>query len=124
MKAGPRTVIELPGFIADARAAGIGDEERARIIDRLAWNPLAGDLIPGTGGARKVRFAGRGRGKSGGYRVITYYGGDDVPLFLLTVYAKGERADLTPAERNALRAELAGLADGYRKGVRRHGQDW
>jgi hypothetical protein len=48
-------------------------------------------LIPGTGGARKVRFAGRGKGKSGGYRVITFYSGPEVPVFLITLFAKGRR---------------------------------
>ena len=48
----------------------------------------------GTGGARKVRFAKTGHGKSGGYRVITYYGGDDIPVFLMDVYAKGARQSI------------------------------
>jgi len=74
--------------------------------------------MPGTGGARKVRFAGRGKGKSGGYRVVTYFGGSDLPVFLLAVISKGERADLSQAERNELRAELSGLAADYRAGVR------
>lgn len=73
-----------------------------------------GDVIPGTGGARKVRFVGRGKGKSGGFRVITYFAGTDLPVFLLTLFAKGERVDLTQAERNEMRRELAGLADDYR----------
>jgi hypothetical protein len=65
-----------------------------------------------------VRFAGRGKGKSGGYRVITFYSGRDVPVFLLNVFAKGDRVDLSQAERNELRKALAGLADDYRRGVR------
>ncbi len=84
----------------------------------LAANPRAGDEIPGTGGARKLRVAGRGKGKSGGYRVITFYSGDDLPVFLLNVFAKGDRIDLSQADRNELRRELAGLADDYREGVR------
>jgi DNA-binding transcriptional regulator YiaG len=68
-------------------------------------------MIPGIGGARKIRFAGRGKGKSGGYRVVTFYTGRDLPLFLLSVFGKGEKIDLTQAERNALRKELAALAD-------------
>jgi len=72
----------------------------------------------GTGGARKVRFAGRGKGKSGGYRVITFFGGDDIPVFLLNVFSKGERANLSKTERNELRQELTGLANDYRVSVR------
>ena len=71
----------------------------------------------GTGSARKVRFARRGQGKSGGYRTVHYYGGDDVPVFLLALVSKGQRANLSTAERNTLRAELAHLADDYRFGV-------
>jgi mRNA-degrading endonuclease RelE of RelBE toxin-antitoxin system len=81
-------VIETPDFLADATTTGISDEERSKIVDALARNPNAGDEIPGIGGARKVRFRGRGKGKSGGYRVITSYTGEDVPLFLLNVFAK------------------------------------
>jgi hypothetical protein len=113
-------VVELPGFIAAVRAAGLSDDDRARIIDRVAARPDVGDAIPGTGGARKVRFAGRGKGKSGGYRVITFYTGPDLPLFLITLFSKGEKLDLSQAERNAMRRELVGLAEDYRRGVMRH----
>src|SRR5271156_6018130 len=112
--------IETPDFLADAKTAGISDEERNRIVNALARDPTAGDAIPGTGGARKVRFPGRGKGKRGGCRVISFYAGEDVPLFLLNVFAKGDRVDLSQAERNTLRRELAELAEDYRQGVRRH----
>ena len=56
-------VVELPGFVAAAKEAGLSDDARTRIIDRVAGRPDAGDVIPGTGGARKVRFAGRGKGQ-------------------------------------------------------------
>lgn len=117
-------VVESPGFASDAKAAGLSQGEIRRIIDHLAERPDAGDLIPGTGGARKVRFGGRGKGKSGGYRVITFYGGPSLPVFLLTVFGKGEKIDLAQAERNELRKELAGLAEDYRKGVRRRVRSW
>lgn len=113
-----QSVIETPDFLADAKAAGITDEERSKIVSTLARNPQAGVEIRGTGGARKVRFGGRGKGKSGGYRVITFYTGEDVPVFLLNVFAKGDKVDLSQAERNELRQELAGLAEDYRRGVR------
>jgi hypothetical protein len=73
----------------------------------LAENPPAGDLMKETGGCRKVRTAKDGEGKSGGYRVITWFGGADVPVFSLTVFAKGQRANLSKKERNAL-AKLTG----------------
>lgn len=111
-------VIETPVFIRDAARAGISDEERAKIIDLIASNPLAGDLIPGTGGARKLRVAGRGKGKSGGYRVVTYYAAEDVPILMLAVIDKGDRADLSQVEKNALRDRLSRFAPTYRDGVR------
>jgi hypothetical protein len=100
------TVIETAPFIRAAADAGMTEPERERLILTLASRPDAGDLIPETGGCRKLRLAGRGKGKSGGYRVITYFGGSDIPVFLLTVFSKGERANLRQAERHAL-AEMA-----------------
>jgi len=115
-----QTVVETADYLRDARAAGIADDERRAIVDYLAANPRAGDLIVGSGGARKVRFAAPGRGKSGGYRVVTYYGAEDLPVFLLNVFKKGERVNLSKAEINELREELSHLARDYREGVRRH----
>jgi hypothetical protein len=87
-------VLETPAYLRAAETAGMTDEERE-----------AGDEIRGTGGCRKIRIGGRGKGKIGGYRVITYYGGVNVPVFLLTVFSKGQRADLSQDERNGLGAE-------------------
>ncbi|WP_346001173.1 type II toxin-antitoxin system RelE/ParE family toxin [Methylorubrum populi] len=83
----------------------------------IASDPAAGDVIPGTGGLRKVRIAGKGRGKSGGYRIISYYAAADVPVFLLALVSKGQRADISQAERNVLRAVVGTLAEAYRQGV-------
>jgi hypothetical protein len=112
-------VIETPSFLADAKEAGLAEEERKAIVDAIAADPMSGDEIKGSGGARKLRFAGRGRGKSGGYRVITFYSGVEVPVFLLNVFGKGDRADLTKAEVNALRSILGRIVETYRsKGAR------
>ena len=111
-------VAELLGFAEDAEAAGMSAAELWRLIGRLVANPRAGDLIVGTGGARKVRVAGRGKGRSGGFRVISYFAGEDLPVFLVTVYAKGDRADLSAADRAEIKRELAHLASEYRKGRR------
>jgi hypothetical protein len=110
-------VLYTPTFEADAADAGLSENEVLDIATWLGRNPLAGKLIAGTGGARKVRFPAPGRGKSGGYRTIHYFGGDDVPVFLLALVSKSERENLSKAERNALRAELQHLADDYRSGV-------
>jgi len=82
------TVIETPEFIASA--AGIWtDEEREAFIDWIAANPHAGDVIPGTRGLRKVRWAAPGRGKRGGARVIYFVRTTRGEVLLVTAYAKG-----------------------------------
>jgi hypothetical protein len=63
---------------------------------------------------RKIRFGGKGKGKSGGFRVISFYSGADIPVFLLNVFAKNEKTDLTKAERNEFKATLTKLAAAYR----------
>ena len=100
------TVAELPEYL---RTAGklLAEADRRAIVDHLAAQPAAGDLIEGTGGVRKLRWARGGRGKSGGVRVIYYFHSEAMPLYLLTMFAKNERANLSKAERN----ELAGLVD-------------
>lgn len=105
------TIIETAGYLSAASGAGMTDEERNAVVDVLAANPTAGDIMPGCGGARKLRIAKPGKGKSGGYRVITYFGGENVPVFLLTVFGKNERANLTKAERNGLAVLTKRLAD-------------
>ena len=67
-----QSVVETEEYLKDAKQAGLSDEERAAIVAYLAKNPEAGDEIRGTGGARKVRFAGKGKGKSGGYRLSPF----------------------------------------------------
>ncbi len=71
--------------------------------------------IPGTGGARKLRFAVAGRGKRGGARVITFYSGPPIPVFILSSFAKFERSDMSRAERNGLRTILKQTAEAYLK---------
>lgn len=111
-------VIETPMFIADCRHAGLTEDSVSDMILAIASDPLAGDLIPGTGGARKRRFAGRGKGKSGGYRTVSYFAGDDVPVLLLALVDKGERADISQGGRVHLKQELAGYSSDYRVSVR------
>ncbi|MBF0562719.1 MAG: type II toxin-antitoxin system RelE/ParE family toxin [Alphaproteobacteria bacterium] len=69
--------------------------------------------MEGTGGARKVRWAALGKGKRGGVRAITFYAGPDLPVFVLSGFGKGEKANLSKAECNELRSILADLAQHY-----------
>ena len=108
----PVSVVETPEFLT---AAGriMGEEERTALVDYLAWHPGSGDLVPGTGGVRKLRWALAGRGKRGGARVIYFFHSADVPLFALTAYAKNTRADLSQADRNGFRHLTRLLVEGY-----------
>ena len=109
----PMTVIETASFLRDAKRL-MDDSERLEIVLFLARNPDAEDIVQGTGGIRKVRFAREGSGKSGGYRVIYFFHSQDIPLFALNIFAKNEKANISPAERNALKALSAQLVAAYR----------
>jgi hypothetical protein len=99
------TVCELPAFRRAAEQAGMSDDEISDLTDFLAENPEAGDEMAGTGGCRKVRVGGRGKGKSGGYRTITFFTGETMPVFLVTVFSKGEKASLSKKECNKLEGD-------------------
>ena len=117
-----QAIVETPQYLSDVRAAKLSAEEAEEIILTVARNPQAGVIVPESGGARKIRFAGRGKGKSGGYRVITFWGGNDIPVFLLALYAKNERADLTAKERADMRTYLTALPAAYRAGAKGRGK--
>ena len=91
----------------------MSDDERQAAIDMIAADPMCGDVIVGGGGIRKVRFGIDGRGKSGGVRIIYYYHGEQLPIFLLTVFSKSEQANLSMAERNALAKAAKQIAKAY-----------
>ena len=95
------TVAELPEYLRNASKL-LSDADRRAVVDHLAAHPKSGDLMEGTGGVRKLRWARDGRGKSGGVRVIYDFHSGAMPLYLLTTFAKYERANLTKAERNEL----------------------
>ncbi len=100
------TVAETPGYFRLAEKL-LSEDERRDLISYLAEHPRAGDLIEGTGGVRKLRWGRGGRGKSGGVRVVYYVHSEAMPLYLLTLFAKNERANLSKAERN----DLADMVD-------------
>ncbi len=80
------------------------EDKRAAMVDYLAANPEAGASLGD--GLRKLRFARAGGGKSGGYRTVYVWGGVEVPIFLVTVFAKNEKDNLSKAEQ----AELVALS--------------
>lgn len=93
-----QTVVETPEFIKRAKAI-MTDAERDHAVNYIAANPEAGQSLGG--GLRKIRIPREGGGKSGGYRTIYVFGGTHMPIFLITVFAKNERANLTPTEQAA-----------------------
>ena len=93
-----QTVVELPEFQRRAKAV-MSDDEREAAIVWIAENPEAG--TPLGGGLRKVRIPREGGGKRGGFRTIYVFGGRHMPIFLVTVFAKNDKANLTPREQAA-----------------------
>ena len=93
-----QTVVELPEFQRRAKAI-MSDSERMSLIGYIAANPEAGVSLGGA--LRKVRIPREGGGKSGGYRTIYVFGGRHMPIYLITVFAKNEKDNLTRAEQAA-----------------------
>ena len=105
------TVLQLPKFKAEAtELIGTGGIEAVAVY--LVGHPDAGDVIPGAGGARKLRWAAKGKGKRGGARIVYVYVVIAARIYLLRCYAKNVRTDLTAVEKKELRqlaAYLKGL---------------
>lgn len=99
----PVSVIELAGYRRRA-AELLTQAEQEAVVDLVAYEPDCGDLIPGTGGLRKVRVGRGGIGKRGGARVVYYYHDIRLPIFLLALYAKNDKGDLRAAEKKELAA--------------------
>ena len=111
MQTRPITVAETHIFRRQAEKIW-SDAELSVLVDHLAHNPEDGDLIPGTGGIRKIRWGKAGTGKRGGLRVIYFYHNADMPLYLLLAYAKAQATDLTQDEKRTLTALVAALKQG------------
>ena len=107
-----QTIVELPEFLRKSEKL-LTTSQRLSIINYLAEHPSSGDIMQGTGGIRKLRWSAHGKGKSGGVRVIYYYHNESIPLFLLTVFCKGEKANLSKSERNNLASFTSLLVKQY-----------
>ena len=95
-----QTIVETPEYMRRADSVGLSTEDRRAIVDFLSANPEAGVSLGG--GLRKVRFARPGAGKSGGYRVLHFYRMRELPVFLLSVFAKNEQANISKKAKAAL----------------------
>jgi hypothetical protein len=92
-----RTVIESPTFQKQADKLW-AEEERLDFIEWIAKNPLAGDVIPNADGARKVRWTVKGQGKRGGVRVVYFNLSEQGVIYLLTLYQKSDKENISPNE--------------------------
>ena len=93
--------VETLIFTKEIRAALPDDQYRALQM-ALALRPEQGAIIPGSAGLRKLRWGGKGRGKSGGFRFIYYWHKETETIYMLYVYAKNRQEDLTPEQRKLL----------------------
>jgi hypothetical protein len=117
MQTRPITVAESHAFMRAADKIWT-EGELAALVDHLALNPEDGDVIPGTGGVRKLRWGKAGSGKRGGARVIYFYYQMDCPLYLLLAYAKAQASDLSADEKKAV-AGFAAIIKGAAKEAKR-----
>lgn len=110
-----QTVIETPEFIDKAKNC-MDDEVRTEFIDYIAANPLAGDLISSTGGARKIRWQSDiNKGKRGGARIIYYYHDENMPLYLFTAYKKNQKENITDEEKKILHKIIKLIVKAYKE---------
>lgn len=107
------TVVDLKSYQRDADRI-FSDHERDKLVEFIAAYPEFGKVIPDTGGVRKIRWRASGRGKRGGARVIYYFRDLNMPVFMLAVYTKGEKINLTAAERKMMRKLVDDLVEQYR----------
>ncbi|MGH8455721.1 MAG: type II toxin-antitoxin system RelE/ParE family toxin [Stenotrophobium sp.] len=101
------TFIELPTF-AKVREVYLDDEDFAALQNHLIEHPDSGDVIPGCGGCRKLRWAAEGRGKRGGLRVIYFVRLANGQIVLVTLYAKNVMENISPATLRALKEVFNG----------------
>lgn len=108
--------VELPAFERQ-RARYLDDTGFAVLQGELLRNPEAGEVIEGTGGLRKIRFADsrRGKGKRSGLRVIYYWWSVGAQFWLFPIYGKDEMVDLTPMQRRALKIMVKAELDGRKE---------
>jgi hypothetical protein len=109
------TIVELPEYIKKSEKL-LESEDREKVISFLAQNPLSGVLIKGTGGIRKVRWGRKGMGKRGGVRIIYFFYNEEMPVFLLTIFGKNEKSNLTKSECNELEKLASLLVKSYKRG--------
>ncbi len=108
------TIVELPEFQKRSEKI-LTKDERDELLYFLAANPKSGNLIQRSGGIRKLRWRSKGKGKSGGSRIIYFFHSVEIPLFLLTLFTKNEKVNLSNSEKNELAKMTKILIDNYKR---------
>jgi mRNA-degrading endonuclease RelE of RelBE toxin-antitoxin system len=110
----PITVVETTTFKNEIDKL-LDDEAQRELIGFIASNPMAGDIMAGTGGVRKLRWARKNEGQSSGYRIIYFYLNDNFPVFVFKIYPQNIKDNLTKGERNKLKILIPELIKSYRE---------
>ncbi len=108
------TIVELPEFQKRSKKK-LSKNERDELLYFLSANPKAGDLIQGSGGIRKLRWRAKGKGKSSGSRIIYFYYNEEIPLFLLTLFTKNQKVNLSNSEIKELAKMTKVLIKNYKR---------
>ncbi len=108
------TIVELPEFRKRSETI-LTNDERDELLYYLSANPKSGDLIQGSGGIRKLRWRSKEKGKSGGSRIIYFFHNEEIPLFLLTIFSKNEKVNLSNSEKNELAKMTKILVENYKR---------
>lgn len=98
----PVTVVEVEPFPRLAERVW-SEDERLEFVDFIAWHADDGEVIPGLSGIRIIRWRREGIGKRGGVRVVYFFYDEELPVYLLRIYAKSEKSDLSAVEKKLLR---------------------
>lgn len=109
------TVVETPAFTRTAKRLDVSAVERDALLDTLMAEPANGELIVGGGGVRKLRLAKEDTGKSGGYRVLTFYMDEDAPIYLLAIIDKSELDNISVDQKKQLKALAKAIRDERRQ---------
>ena len=107
-----QTVVELPSFLHDVEGT-FSDKEREELKAHLAKKPRSGVVIQGTGGLRKIRWGAKGKGTRSGSRTIYFHHDSSMPIFLLAIFTKGEKTDLTSDEKKQMSKATKALKENY-----------
>jgi len=106
------TISETHSFQKESQKI-LGEHEVDKLKDFLSLNPQSGDIIPGLRGVRKIRWQVNQKGKSGGARIIYFFYNANMPVFLLDIYKKSEKGDLSSKEKKVLNNMVDELIDSY-----------